>query len=153
VGQLSESTIRLQAGEYERLTKALESLEPLQDGFDKRRTIGVEMRAPVFEDSPVSHSTALKAACQRARAQAEELAAKMGCRLGTVLIVREGPLGRRGAGFGSDYDWGDYDRIYNSEISLLCAASPVEESAPPAALQRPKQTVFVRVAVRFALIS
>jgi hypothetical protein len=104
VSQLSESTIRLQAGEYERLTKALESLEQLQDGFDKRRTIGVEMRPPVFEDSPVSHSTALKAACQQARAQAEELAAKMGCRLGTVQIVREGPLGRRGSGFGSDYD-------------------------------------------------
>lgn len=152
VGQSALRKIILKVSDADRLHRALEQLEPLQSRNKERKTIGIEMRQPVFEDSDEAKSAVLARAFQDAKAKASRLAAAMDCTLGQPLEAEEGGWSKRNSGFSGDEDWwGDKSRFPMAGGVMLAGAAAPSEPAP--SLQRPTRTIFVKCRVRFAIAS
>jgi uncharacterized protein YggE len=149
-GQKAMRRVILKAADFGRLNRALEQLEPLQSRNRERKTIGIEMQQPEFEESPDAKSNALAQAFQEARTKAQRLAVEMNCTLGEPLHDEEGGMVKRNSGFSGDEDWsGDSSRFgYGGAVVMMAAGAAAE---PPPELQRPARTIFVRCRVRFAI--
>lgn len=153
VGQSALRKIILKVADVDRLHRGLEQLEPLQARNKERKTISVDMRQPVFEDSDEAKSAVLARAFQDAKAKASRLAAAMGCKLGQPIEAEEGGWSKRNSGFSGDDDWwGDQSRFPMSGggVVVMAGAGAAEPAPTP---QRPTRTIFVKCRVRFAIES
>lgn len=152
VGQSAVRKIILKVSDIDRLHRALEQLEPLQSRNKERKTISIEMRQPVFENSDEAKSAVLAQAFQDAKAKASRLAAAMGCTLGQPIEAEEGGWSKRNSGFSGDEDWwGDQPRFGGGGGIVMMAGAAAAEPAPTP--QRPTRTIFVKCRVRFAIAS
>ncbi|WP_254510882.1 SIMPL domain-containing protein [Anatilimnocola floriformis] len=150
VGQTVERKVILKVSDFGRLNHALEQLEPLQSRNKERRTVEVQMQKPEFEDSSDNKATVLARAFGDAKTKAANLAAAMGCTLGSPILVEEGGWSQRSSGFAGDADWsGDSGRFGYGTVMLAAACGGAAEAAPD--LQRPTRTIFVKCRARFEL--
>lgn len=150
VGQSVGRKIILRVRDFDRLTKALESLEPLQSGNKQRKTISVDMRQPEFDDSGEAKADALAMAFLEAQTKASVLASKMNVELRHVISFEEGRKSKRNSGFTGDSDWGGDDDRFGMGGAILMAAAPGGDSEESDyTLEAPTRTIYVTCRVRF----
>lgn len=148
-GQIAVRKIVLRVADSDRLTHALELLEPLQVGHEGRRTISVAMCQPEFADEGDGRAMALAIAFRDAQTKASRLVEAMNGRLGQPIQVTEVGMSRRNSGCLGDPDWsGDASRFDASHGVVLMAGESASQPEPAT----PTRTVFVKCRVRFALV-
>lgn len=149
-GQTGSRRIIVKVPDFARLNGALVALEPL--GLGERRSLTVTLKQPEFESSAEVKSNALSAAFRDAKVKAERLAAQMGCDIGDVLRIEEGPTARRRSGFRGDEDWnGDGDRFGGDGFVTMAAAGGCVGEKDEPTLGDPTRDLWVRCRVRFAI--
>ncbi|MCE5278333.1 MAG: SIMPL domain-containing protein [Planctomycetaceae bacterium] len=125
------------------LTAALAALEPLFD--QKKWTLQVQMRQPIFQSAPEVRAQAIRAALADARSKAAVLAAEAPVALGAVVRIEEGAKALRASGAAGDEDYfGDRTR-YAASIGSLGDSGPFD------AMPAPGRTIWVRYTVRFSI--
>ncbi len=152
-GQSGTRKIILKVPAYDRLSAALEALEPLRSG--ERRSLSVDLKQPEFDSTADASSNALSAAFSDAKAKAGTLAREMGVILGDVLRVEEGRTARRRSGFSGDDDWhGDGDRFggYGGAV-VLAAGAGTEDDDDEFTPTNPTRDLWVKCRVRFSINS
>ena len=130
-----------------RLAKALSAVEK---STGRGKTVGFNMRQPVFDAKPEVRDAALRGALAAARRKSEALASECGASVGRVLLIEEEGSAVRPSGAIGDDDWfGDAGRfdMARRRISGLRAAGP-----EPEPLESPSRTVWVNYRVRFELL-
>jgi uncharacterized protein YggE len=151
VGQNVSRKLILKVEDVNRLTLALEKLEPLQSENRERKTISVDMRQPVFEASAETRGAALAAAYDDARKKGLMLCESMNATLGNPVFVEEGGSTKRNSGFSGDEDWnGDSARFGYGGV-YMAAPGGASADLDSHSLANPTRTIFVRCRARFAI--
>lgn len=126
---------------------ALESISRYEN--DKRITVQITERQPIFEPQDGAVERAMIEACEDAWKKASILSSACGREVGKAIEITEHKRDVRGAGSYGDYDFGDYAAV---SVGAPAAAAILEEPAEPAArLVGNKRTIFVKYLIKYEL--
>ncbi|QUY41457.1 SIMPL domain-containing protein [Acaryochloris marina] len=143
-GQETRTKITIISSRRELVYQATEQINRYID--NKRITVEVSERQPVYKAPEDAEFEALEAALKNAREKAVHLAQSASCVLGEVLEIEEWKRNTRSSGSYGDPDWwGD------SGAMMGAAGSAGFDDEPASYLQGSNRTVYVKLRVRYEI--
>ena len=119
---------------------------------DKRITVSINERQPIFEAAPGDIEKAISNACDNAKKKAELLASATGVCVGKPIEIQEFKRGVRRSGSYGDYDYGDYEGITIAAASAsVLSENEGEYENPAARIEGNNRIVFIKYRIKYEI--